>query len=364
MPKSSKKKYDQKLLDELESLHNQINNLEFPNTNNNILLEPEKKYKEISDNNSYSIKRKGRKQKGNYSGELEQNNLTKSDNIIEETSKSNVSNISNNIQDTDKTTNQNSQVQMIDDGSNIITMKEFKTKELMHYKKLDNFFNGCTQEETQMMVDIINGNHLVSLRFLDWFVTRYCYLYKLSINVNNPYIKQSDFNINISYKAQLKSFKKKYFDPFRRKKKFFYICEKNNLVLLTTIGQLNFFRWAISYDIIKYTETNYRNIITKLSHVNTYFKKHVVDNNSFSTSDDLVNSSKTSSENTENTETNRTSETTDTNETNNTNDNDTQENISNNLISKTNSKNHKICLKDKKAKYKNPVVSRNILLEL
>ncbi len=187
----------------------------------------------------------------------------------------------NNESKDNKTENTNIQY----DISDVITIKEFKTKELMHYKKLDNFFSSCTKEENQLMVDIINGTHLISLRFLDWFVTRYCFLYKLAINVSNPYVKQDNFNINISYKAQLKSFKKKYFDPFRRKKKFYYVCEKNNLVLLTTLGQLNFFRWAISNDIIKYTETNYRTIITKISHVNTYFKKNIIENSSYSTSD-------------------------------------------------------------------------------
>ncbi len=223
--------------------------------------------------------------------------------------------------------------------SNVITIKDFKSKELMHYKKMDNFFNDSTKEECQLMVDIINGNHLVSLRFLDWFVTRYCYLYKLSIDVENKYIKQKDFNINISYKAQLKSFKKKYFDPFRRKKKFFYMCEKNDLVILTTLGQLNFFRWAISYDIIKYTEQNYRVIIAKLSHVNTYFKKHVIENTSFSTTDENTKSSTDST--------------------------DTKSNLSGTSeIEKSETKSNGDNKKDKKTKYKNPVVSRNIFLEL
>ena len=44
--------------------------------------------------------------------------------------------------------------------------------------------------------------------------------------------------------------------------------------MLTTIGQLNFFRWTISNDIINYTETNYKSIIIKFNHVNTYFKKN------------------------------------------------------------------------------------------
>jgi hypothetical protein len=175
----------------------------------------------------------------------------------------------------------------------VINIKDFKSKELIYYRMLDKYFNdNATDTEIQTMIDIINGNHLISLRFLDWFVTRYCYLYKLSINVNNTCNKEKNFNINISYKAQLKSFKKKYFDPFRRKKKFYYQCGNNNLLLLTTIGQLNFFRWAITNDIIKYTSENYKEIIDKYVHVNTYFKKNLIDNSSFSTSDENIDLSK------------------------------------------------------------------------
>jgi len=174
----------------------------------------------------------------------------------------------------------------------IIKITEFKSKELMYYRMLDKYFNDCIESEIQTMVDIINGNNLISLRFLDWFVTRYCYLYKLSINVNNIYNKEKKFNINISYKAQLKSFKKKYFDPFRRKKKFYYHYDKNNVLLLTTIGQLNFFRWAINNDVIKYTTENYKEIIGKYAHVNSFFKKNLIENNSISTSDENVDLSK------------------------------------------------------------------------
>jgi hypothetical protein len=174
--------------------------------------------------------------------------------------------------------------------SDIITIKDFKTKEIMYYNMMNKFFNNCTEEEIKLMIEIINGNNTISLRFLDWFVTRYCYLYKLSFNVNNGYCKEENFNINISYKAQLKSFKKKYFDPFRRKKKFFYTCTKYNLTILTTLGQLNFFRWAMNYDIIKYTEKNYKEITSQISHVNKYFKKNIIETNSLSitstTSDD------------------------------------------------------------------------------
>ena len=162
----------------------------------------------------------------------------------------------------------------------IITINDFKKKEKMLYEVLNNFFNQCTLEEVQMIIQIIEGNHLISLRFLDWFVTRYCYLYKLSIPINNSYNKEQIFNINISYKAQLKSFKKRYFDPFRRKKKFNFWFDKHNLNILTTLGQLNFFRWALSYDVIKYAEKNYKEINGKMSHVNSYFKKNIIESNS------------------------------------------------------------------------------------
>jgi hypothetical protein len=70
-------------------------------------------------------------------------------------------------------------------------------------------------------------------------------------------------------------------------------CNKeNNLVILTTIGQMNFFRWALNNDIIKYAFENYRIIIDKYSHVNSYFKKNLIENNSFSTSDENIDLSK------------------------------------------------------------------------
>ena len=172
----------------------------------------------------------------------------------------------------------------------IITVNDFKAKELLHYKMLNDFFNNCTINEIQLIINIIHGNHLISLRFLDWFVTRYCYLYKLVINVDNIYNNEKDFNINISYKAQLKSFKKKYFDPFRRKKKFYYSNNKKDIIFLTTLGQLNFFKWIIINDILKYTETNFSLIMEKYDHVNKYFKKNGISNDNSSSSDVITKS--------------------------------------------------------------------------
>jgi len=284
----------------------------------------------------------------------------------------NETNTSNSTENNSKSTND------LSNSDDIIDINELRGKEIYHYKMLDNFFSSCDIAQIERMIDIINGNHLISLRFLDWFVTRYCYLYKLSINVANKYTKENNFNINISYKAQLKSFKKKYFDPFRRKKKFYFTTDnninknsnkdtpaKNNIILLTTLGQLNFFRWAITYDLINYTETNYRSIITKIEHVNSYFRKNSVIDNMLANKNKSI-LIKTSSDNSTNSinsnDSTNSSESNELIESNKT-DKDIVNSIynlnkkSNIIIENTNNK-------KKTSEYKLPQVCRNIMLEL
>src|SRR4029079_13835419 len=96
----------------------------------------------------------------------------------------------------------------------------------------------------------------------DWFVTKYA---KRGIDFTK---NGETFDVHINYKAQLKSYKKRYFDPFKRKKKFnyTYIIDGEEKFLYTTIGQLNFFRWAINNDIINFVE-KYLPQITKAMNI-------------------------------------------------------------------------------------------------
>lgn len=294
----------------------------------------------------------------------------KLDITISADSSSNISNdtstsTSTEIKSTNSTNSSNSTNTVdLSNNEDIIDINELRGKEVYHYKMLDNFFSSCDIAQIERMVDIINGNHLISLRFLDWFVTRYCYLYKLSINIANKYTKENNFNINISYKAQLKSFKKKYFDPFRRKMKFYFTTDdlkksdtntKPNIVLLTTLGQLNFFRWAITYDLINYTETNYRTIITKIEHVNTYFRKNsVIDNMNLNKNKSILLKSSSDSTNDSN----------DSNDSTN-NSNESEKDIINSIYNSNTKSNIQISISNKKSKdYKIPQVCRNIMLEL
>ena len=57
----------------------------------------------------------------------------------------------------------------------------------------------------------------------------------------------------------MKAYNKRRFDPFCRWDRTVIPYEKDTY-METTIGQLNFFKWAIENDIIEYIETNYAGI--------------------------------------------------------------------------------------------------------
>jgi hypothetical protein len=60
----------------------------------------------------------------------------------------------------------------------------------------------------------------------------------------------------MDYKLKLKAYSKKRFDPFCRWERINFPY-KNNTFIQTTIGQLNFFKWALENDVIKYINDNY-----------------------------------------------------------------------------------------------------------
>jgi len=157
---------------------------------------------------------------------------------------------------------------------------DLSKKETFYYKIIDRYYKSLDIKKIETMIDIVDGKSKISLRLLDWFVTRYANKYKIrfeksenKINdeADDKFDKKVDkgFNVHISYKAQLKSYKKRYFDPFRRRKKFAYYFDKEKkTVLCTTIGQLNFFRWAFVNDVIDYVSNNYNTISKAMVNTN------------------------------------------------------------------------------------------------
>ena len=100
----------------------------------------------------------------------------------------------------------------------------------------------------QQLLSIVNSECSLSLRVLDTFVT------KTSKTSNTFYLlkDQSVFRVHNSYKSQLKAYSKKQFDPFNRGKRLKLFYNDGKEILITTVGQLNFFRWAIDHELIGY----------------------------------------------------------------------------------------------------------------
>ena len=132
----------------------------------------------------------------------------------------------------------------------------YSTQNDLLLNKLMNFYN--KDNNLEKMLNIINGKSKISLRIVDWFVTNYSkknyIVYDiLKNNINNR------FKVYNNYKLNLKAYSKKRFDPFCRWERI-NIPYKDNEYIQTTIGQLNFFKWALQNGVIDYIENNYSDI--------------------------------------------------------------------------------------------------------
>ena len=121
------------------------------------------------------------------------------------------------------------------------------------------------------MLKIITGESKISLRIVDWFATNYAKkyytLYDIKVNEN---IRR--FKVYFDYKLKLKAYSKKRFDPFCRWDRI-SIPYKNGTFIETTIGQLNFFKWALENKVINYIEENYLEIEKDMNNRNSTSKR-------------------------------------------------------------------------------------------
>ena len=155
------------------------------------------------------------------------------------------------------------------------------SKEELLIENLLTFFS--VSHNLKIFRDIAYEGKFVSLRLLDWFATNYSKAYQVWIHKTDIYK---------DYKQNLKGYKKQYFDPFCRRKRVYLrgkdfgikscvIDENHNKTLSlsyghtsrnvegceeiqTTVGQLNFFRWLIQKQVIKYILDNHNAIETHM----------------------------------------------------------------------------------------------------
>lgn len=174
-----------------------------------------------------------------------------------------------------KTNIDNLIISTTDKNNNISSKKDLLMESLIHFFSI--------KENLDRVKPIINGNdnsknkHKISLRILDWFVTNYSKKYNISyqVDLNN---KTKNFIVYLDYKAQLKAYSKKQFDPFCRRERILFFdheCKE----IITTVGQLNFFRWSLDNKILDYIVDNFTIIENDMNNSlrNLYKKKDLDD---------------------------------------------------------------------------------------
>jgi hypothetical protein len=115
---------------------------------------------------------------------------------------------------------------------------------------------------------IVNGESRVSLRIIDWFVTNYAkkydteYTIRMRTGILKDLIEDCSFKVYHRYKLQLKAYSKRKFDSFCRWERISIpvVTNGEECLMETTIGQLNFFKWAIDNQILDFIERNYDEI--------------------------------------------------------------------------------------------------------
>ncbi len=153
----------------------------------------------------------------------------------------------------------------------IFCSNNLNTQNDLLMKNLMDFYNDHTN--LQKMMHIINGETRISLRIVDWFVTNYAKKYYTVYELpdqRDPKESQR-FKVYNDYKLKLKAYSKRRFDPFCRWERI-SIPYDDEKIMETTIGQLNFFKWAIENQIIDYIEKNYDTIEVDMNHRNSTSK--------------------------------------------------------------------------------------------
>lgn len=169
---------------------------------------------------------------------------------------------------------------MVYNSNNIGTQKELLMKTLLEFYKGDNLIrfvsiiqggNVIKMEQDKGEIDKVNKQN-ISLRIIDWFVTnyskKYFIVYEQSVGTMGDY----RFKVYNDYKLKLKSLSKKLFDPFCRWDRITIPVDVDKNIE-TTIGQLNFFKWAIENRILEYIEEHYQEIESDMNTFNSASKR-------------------------------------------------------------------------------------------
>lgn len=147
-------------------------------------------------------------------------------------------------------------------------MSSYNTQNQLLLDKLLQYYD--TQNNLKDILPIINGTSKMSIRIIDWFVTNYSKKNYTTYTLEKDDTK-ARFKVYNDYKLKLKAYSKKRFDPFCRWDRI--NIPYDGKYIQTTIGQLNFFKWATENKIIDYIDTHFKEIETDMNSRNSNSRK-------------------------------------------------------------------------------------------
>ena len=123
-------------------------------------------------------------------------------------------------------------------------------RQIRRLAEISSFFDESTL--LRLLVPVATATFDVSLRLLDYCCTNYAK--KTRVVICEEGLAVHLFSL---YKDWLRHYRRRCFDPFRRRER---ICFRNPCGpgewLCTTVAQLNFLRWADVYKVIPYVRSN------------------------------------------------------------------------------------------------------------
>lgn len=135
-------------------------------------------------------------------------------------------------------------------GEKILHYDELSPKQKELYNSLKSFYT--EKHLTEILIPIQTKQKPICLRNIEHLVTSYADSHDVS------YIRNSGDNfpwkLYRSYQDQLVIFNKRYFDPCRRGQRIYF--QVGEIEIVTTLAQINFFRWAIQNKVIEWAIAN------------------------------------------------------------------------------------------------------------
>jgi hypothetical protein len=127
------------------------------------------------------------------------------------------------------------------------------------YEKIQYYYEHLDDAIKNLLYDIIAGTNKISISFIEWYVRSYLY--------------DNDTIVHKSFILYSRTYRKKNFDFYRRGPTFIFTLNED-INMLTTLGQLNAFKWLTENNILTTIEDNYDNLISEYQFRKKYIKKN------------------------------------------------------------------------------------------